>query len=97
MPKGIKEIKATKAIRGISPAHRWVGSTQVQLENPDGTWGDVVDLNPEVVVDTPRTKFEASGGTQEVSELSGVYRPQRTNACLLVYVRAKTMANRSPE
>lgn len=28
---------------GVSPSHRWVG-TSLQLTNPDGSWGDLVDL-----------------------------------------------------
>jgi hypothetical protein len=30
-------------VKGDKPAHRWIG-TALQIENPDGTWGEPVDL-----------------------------------------------------
>ncbi|MSS43170.1 hypothetical protein FYJ27_05415 [Anaerosalibacter bizertensis] len=46
-PQGEQGIQGPK---GDKPNHRWVSQTQIQFENPDGTWGDIVDINPETVI-----------------------------------------------
>ncbi len=46
-PQGERGIQGPK---GNKPNHRWVSQTQIQFENPDGTWGDIVDINPETVI-----------------------------------------------
>jgi hypothetical protein len=36
-------IMPAKGVKGDSPDHQWIG-TSLQFENPDGTWGNEVDL-----------------------------------------------------
>ena len=39
----LKGDKGDKGPKGDKPAHRWI-DTSLQIENPDGTWGDAVNL-----------------------------------------------------
>jgi len=41
--KGDKGDKGDTGLKGDKPAHRWI-DTSLQIENPDGTWGDAVNL-----------------------------------------------------
>lgn len=44
--KGDPGEKGDKGDKGDKPQHQWVG-TQLQFENPDGSWGNLVDLKGE--------------------------------------------------
>ena len=44
--KGPKGDKGDTGPKGDKPAHRWI-DTSLQVENPDGTWGDAVNLKGE--------------------------------------------------
>lgn len=43
---GEQGIQGPKGDKGDKPAHRWI-DTSLQFENPDGTWGDAVNLKGE--------------------------------------------------
>jgi hypothetical protein len=43
LTKEVENNASISTLRGPAPAHRWVG-TSLQFQNPDGTWGDLVDL-----------------------------------------------------
>jgi parallel beta-helix repeat protein len=43
---GPQGIQGPKGDKGDKPAHRWI-DTSLQIENPDGTWGDAVNLKGE--------------------------------------------------
>lgn len=84
-PQGIQGVKGNKGDlgtqgkqglpgpKGDKPNHRWVSKTQIQFENPDGTWGDIVDINPKtVIIHQERFKTKAE---QEIFNLTkGAYR-----------------------
>lgn len=60
---------------GEIPKHRWVGATQIQFEGPGGSWGEVVNLNPQTVI-FKQEQFEATGEPGETFTLTkGAYRP----------------------
>jgi hypothetical protein len=40
---GLSKEKGPKGDTGPAPEHQWRG-TKLQFQNPDGTWGDLVDL-----------------------------------------------------
>lgn len=40
---GMLELGIPKGVKGDIPAHEWVG-TAIRFQNPDGSWGDFVDL-----------------------------------------------------
>lgn len=44
--QGLKGDKGDTGLKGDKPAHRWI-DTSLQVENPDGTWGDAVNLKGE--------------------------------------------------
>ncbi|QDF28997.1 hypothetical protein [Halarcobacter anaerophilus] len=37
-------LEGAKGDKGDAPEHEWVGSTAIRFKNPDGTWGDTVDV-----------------------------------------------------
>lgn len=45
--QGPRGLKGDTGDKGDKPAHRLVG-TSIQFENPDGSWGSLVDLKEEV-------------------------------------------------
>ena len=44
-PQGEKGERGEKGEKGDKIKHRWIGTT-LQFENPDGTWGEAVQLAP---------------------------------------------------
>lgn len=73
---GITKVEKQEGPRGEhgrSPQHRWESQTQIRFENPDGTWGDLVDLNPETVI-IHQDQFTAEANQETFKLKSGAYR-----------------------
>lgn len=49
---GAFEIGVPRGPQGLIPAHEWVG-TALRFQNPDGSWGNFVDLQAEGLVQLP--------------------------------------------
>jgi hypothetical protein len=56
-------------VKGDKPAHQWIG-TALQIENPDGTWGEAVDLSGAILVDKG-TNPEHTGRKYKIVVIDG--------------------------
>lgn len=60
---------------GKMPRHKWVSSTELQFENPDGTWGEIIDLGVaedlsyEVLKDKPKIRGVELSGDLSLSDI----------------------------
>lgn len=72
-PQGIPGSRGHQGAKGDKPSHKWVG-TQLQFENPDGSWGDLVNFNPDTVV-IHEEIFTVSKGQTIFNLSKGSYRP----------------------
>lgn len=72
-PRGLQGIKGDTGPKGDKPNHRWVSQTQIQFENPDGTWGDAVDLDPQAVL-IHQERFIATAEQEVFNLTKGAYR-----------------------
>lgn len=66
---------------GQSPKHRWKG-TKLQFQNPDGTWGDAVDLKG---LDGLNGLNGGGGGIHEIKHATDVAISSPTNGQALTY------------
>lgn len=41
---GIKVEIVDSGVPGKTPDHRWVEDTALQFQNPDGSWGEIIEL-----------------------------------------------------
>lgn len=72
-PAGKTGPKGDAGPKGEKPNHRWVSKTQIQFERPDGTWGEVIDLNPDTI--SIHQERYTTTANQEVFQLTkGAYR-----------------------
>lgn len=71
-PRGLRGYK------GDIPKHKWEGTTQVRFENPDGTWGDLVDLNPQAI-QLKQEKFITAEEQDTFTLTKGTY-SEKTNS-----------------
>ena len=72
-PKGDTGPRGEIGPKGDKPNHRWVSQTQIQFENPDGTWGDAVDLDPQAVL-IHQEHFNTTDGQEIFNLTKGAYR-----------------------
>lgn len=72
-PKGDKGDIGATGSKGEKPNHRWVTQTQIQFENPNGTWGNIIDLNPDTIF-LHQEYFIATNDQETFNLTKGAYR-----------------------
>lgn len=72
-PKGDKGDRGPQGVKGDRPNHRWISQTQIQFENPDGSWSKAVDLDPQAVL-VHQEVFNATANQDTFNLNKGAYR-----------------------